>query len=364
MSNFFVSAGEVSGDIYAAEVVKALKDSQESCFFGMGGRAMASAGVDILHDPLAMSELGFALSRQSLQKHLKTAKKMVAATLQKKAAAALLVDYSGYHMYLGSLLTKAGIPVLHYIPPGVWFWGRWRARYLARRNISVATIFPAEHKIYQAKGARSHFVGHPLARDLQYLQGRPKDENLIALLPGSRRKEVEALLPEFLAAAELLKRDYPALKFILAPVAELPPEMVKKTMELGIDIVYNKGRELLAQATLAIVASGTATLEAALLATPALIVYKTDKLTYCLAKLLARVSFVGLPNLLLGEAVLPELLQKEANSPRIYQETVRLLQPRRRNEIIDKFATLKEVLAGREPAREVAALLWGLGRRR
>lgn len=362
MSNFFISAGEVSGDIYAARVVAEFKGNKRVHFFGMGGRAMAAAGVDISFDPMAMSDIGFALSRQSLRQHAKMAKKMVAAALQKEAVAALLVDYSGYHMYLGKLLTKAGIPVLHYIPPGVWFWGRWRAAYLARRGIAVATIFPSEHKIYQEKGAEAYFVGHPLAHDLQFLQGHPKDENLIALLPGSRRKEVAALLPEMLTAVRLLRHKYPNLKFSLAPAAGLEAEMVKKTMELGIDIVYNKGRELLAQATLAIVASGTATLEAALLATPAVIVYKIDKLTFFLAKFLAQVSFIGLPNLLLGEEVLPELLQEEANSRRIYQEAVRLLQPQRREEIIEKFAALKDILTDKNPAREVAALLQRLER--
>ncbi len=361
MKTFLISAGEVSGDMYGARVVKKIKERRECNFLGIGGPELAAAGVEILENTLTHSTYGFSAPLSKLGYFYRLGRKLAGEAQERKVAAALLVDFTGFNMYLALLLRRRGIPALHYIPPGVWFWGQWRASFLARQGVAVASIFPQEAEIYREKGVSTFFVGHPLLPQLKELRGKWEKEKRIALLPGSRTQEVRELLPPMVEAAGILKKKMPDMSFSVSRAPGIDEELLKPAQEAGLRVHEGSSRELLARSTLAITASGTATLEAALLGTPAVIVYRVDSLTYFLGKLLARVEAIGLPNLILGENILPELLQQEVNGTRISQAVMKIWEPDVYEEICERLAGLEEILGWEDPADRVGEILLELG---
>ncbi len=355
MSGYLIVAGEASGDYYAARVAERLQDFNPEFLCGLGGEALAAAGVSIWENPLDRSTFGVQGALTNMFSLISLARRTARRAGEEGIKKALLVDTSGFNMYLGSLLRRRGIDVLHYIPPGVWFWGRWRARFLARRGIRVATIFPREADIYRDYGVETHYVGHPLAGELSPPEN--KEENLVAVLPGSRKQELKDILPIMAAAVKILRKKRPELRFVLARAPGLDDALFQPAREAEIDIVPGKTREITGRAFLALAASGTVTLEAALLGTPAVIVYRTDSLTYWLGRRMARVDAIGLPNLVLGERFLPELIQKDLTAESLSEAAIDILEPARYNEVRQKLARVQAMLDREDTPGRVAELV-------
>jgi len=360
LAGYLIVAGEVSGDYYAAQAAEKLKDYNPEFLCGLGGEALEGAGVSIWENPLNRSTFGVKGGLSNLFSLLALARRTARRAKEMGIKKALLVDSSGFNMYLGSLLRRRGIEVLHYIPPGVWFWGRWRARFLARRGIKVACIFPREAEIYRDFGVETHYVGHPLAQELT--PEKEKEKDLIAVLPGSRTQELKDILPVMAKAVTILKKKKPELRFILARASGLAEELFEPAREVGIEIVEGKTREITGRAGLALAASGTVTLEAALLGTPSVIVYHTDRLTFWLGRRMARVDSIGLPNLVYGERFLPELLQENFTAENLAEAAIETLKPNRYRDIIEKLSRVQSMLELEDTPGRVAELL-AAGRR-
>lgn len=339
-----LAAGEASGDLHgAALAAELLRRRPDLELFGMGGVKMREAGVKLLFNPTTLSTIGFAEALKNAHLLRRVLARFGEAIAAEKPAAVVLIDYPGFNMRLAEMAHAAGVPVAFYFSPSAWAWGRGRADRVARSAAKVLAVFPFEADVYRAAGCDVEFVGHPLldivpadlSRDAaRRALGLPDDDapdaaagggrrgrRTVALLPGSRKQEIETLLPPMLEAARLLGEGY---RFVIpiAPTidrAEVEHHINRCRGQAGLDIRLGEGlvHEALAASDLAITASGTATLEAAILGTPMIIVYRVSGSTYLLAKMVLRVPFIGLPNIVAGRVVVPELVQHEATPGKI-----------------------------------------------
>ncbi len=379
MAEIFVTAGETSGDIYAARVVEELRLMIPGITItGMGRSRLARQGQQ-QYIKAGQGEIGLSGGLRSIGQHLNRIKLLQQKAAETSPDAALLVDYSGFNMYLGRRLRKEGLPVVHYIPPTAWVWGYWRAKWLARQDIRVAAIFPQEDEVYRRAGARSEFVGHPLLDEIsqprkqrlarenlsEYLKlaGRGElnsGDRVLALLPGSRDQEIEKLTRPLLEAAGKLSRDF-SLRIIIPQDSERDASLLADyadLFKLEVEVLANRSREVLAASDLALVASGTATLEAALLNCPQIIIYQTGKLTALLARLLVKTDYVGLPNIVAERSIVPELMQDDVKGDIIYKEARKLLEdPRMIRQQIEGYREIRSRLGSPGAARRTAELV-------
>ncbi len=347
MQELMIVAGEPSGDMHAARVAKKIRNRVSPLrISGMGGRELARLGQKKVVKTQGNNSFGLAGAIAGLPGHLSRAHRLLKAAEENEPRAVLLVDYSGFNMYLARGLRRRDIPAVHYIPPTAWSWGRWRARWLARQQVKVAAIFPQEYEVYREVGADVEYVGHPLRDEIpsSYDHRRCREqleeviknkgrsrlqagEKVLALLPGSRESEIESLLEPMLAAARRLQDDH-YLRPVIAVRGEdssLIREKLNDSMVDEVEIIAGHTRRVMGAADLGIISSGTATLEAALIGCPQLVVYRTDRLTAAAARVLLRTDHVSLPNIILGREVVPELVQKEARDDIIYKKAGELL---------------------------------------
>lgn len=317
-----VSAGEVSGDRIAAPVVTELRCRLPGCrFFGAGGPRLRSVGVEILHDVGALSVTGVteALGRASAGLHLLA--DMRRQIRRRRPALGLLVDYPGINLRLAGMLRRRGVPVLYFVAPQRWAWLSSRTRALGGCVDELAVTLPFEARWFRRRGIPATFVGNPVIDLFHPAPGEASDPPTVALLPGARVNEIERLLPPMVESLRLLDRELrPVVAVADARAAEL-------CGRLAPGIPQGSSREVLGAAGVGLCASGSATLEAAVAGVPVVICYRLSAVSAALARWLVRVPYVGLPNLLLGAPLLPELLQEEVSPPRMAHELRRLLAP-------------------------------------
>jgi len=339
-------AGEASGEGHAARLVAAFKEMRPGAeFCGIGGEAMAAAGVRIICPATALAVVGLS----EVVSHLPAvvwALRLVARTLrEERPDLVILVDFPDFNFWVARLAKYYRVPVLYYISPQVWAWRTYRVKTLARLTDRVAVIFPFEAEFYRQRGVAVDYVGHPFMETLPPVPDRravlgewglDPDRLTIALLPGSRAGEIERHLPTMLAAAVLLQQALPECQFVL-PLASTAPEGLVRglvaeltTAHTVVKIIPGQSYQALAAAHLAVVASGTATVEAALAGTPSVIVYRVSALSYLVGRRLVRVSHVGMANLLAGERLFPELIQEQFTPERLAGEVLNLVRDRRR----------------------------------
>ncbi|OCL25611.1 lipid-A-disaccharide synthase [Orenia metallireducens] len=355
MPKIMVVAGEVSGDMYAAKVIKEMKKIYPDLeFIGMGGRRMKLEGVELIYDPTKLSTIGFIEAIKHLRLAYKILNKLDKAMKEEKPDVILLVDYSGFNMKVAKIAQKNGIPAVNYFAPSAWVWGKGRAKKMAKCQVKIASVFPMEEKVYREAGADVEFVGHPildlvepeLSRDeFQKSYNINSNNKVIGLLPGSRQQEIEGLLTPMLEAAEEIKNSYENIQFILPLADSISKENIEERVRgynLDIKLVAGHSYEVMEVADLLLVASGTATLEATCFQTPMVIVYKTTKTTYWLGKMLVKLPYIGLPNIIAEKEIVPELLQGEVTGQRIAKEAIAILNSKERTEEIK--AGLKEVI--------------------
>jgi lipid-A-disaccharide synthase len=286
----------------------------------------------------------------------------------------VLIDFPEFNLRLARRARRAGVPVVYFIPPQLWAWRAGRVRQMARRVSRVLAVFPFEPPLYERAGVPVEFVGHPLLDvlplDLTRDEARRRldadpGHSLIGLLPGSRREEVERLLPPMLEAARRLAADDGRRRFVLGLAPTVPREQVQAHLRHAgpgpaIALVEGQTYEVMAAADALLIASGTATLEAALLGTPMVLCYRVSRTTELIARLLARVQWIGLPNLVSGRAVVPELIQGQVTGERLAREASRLLEDpvaatAQRAALKELRARLGEPGVGRRAARAVLA---------
>jgi len=343
-----IVAGEASGDAHAARLVAALKERRpEVRFWGIGGRALAAQGVRLLVPAEELAVVGFVEVVRHLPKVIRALRLLWQALLKEKPALCILVDFPDFNFLVMRLAKGRGVPVLYYISPQVWAWRRHRVHTLARYADRLAVIFPFEVEFYRRYGVKADFVGHPFRdslpslpprRELARSFGLDPEALTLALVPGSREGEIRRHLPTLLEAARRLHHLLPEIQFLLPLASTIPRTLVEGVVEESwgkgalarpspsLTLTTGGAYPALAAAHLALAASGTVTVEAALAGTPTIIVYRLSRLTFLVGKLLIRVKFIGMANLLAGEALFPELLQDDFRADRLVAEVLRLLR--------------------------------------
>ncbi|HEX6790643.1 MAG TPA: lipid-A-disaccharide synthase [Candidatus Krumholzibacteria bacterium] len=353
-------AGELSGDMHAAHVVAAIRRRMPGArITGMAGAHCAAAGMDVRFEYRDYAVIGFTGILSSLPRFHRLEKRMRA--LIDDADLFIPVDYPGLNLRLCDHARARGRRVLYYIAPQVWAWGAGRVERMRRSVDRVAVVLPFETAIYRDAGVQAEFVGHPFITDHELPAPLPQSErDGVALLPGSRTGEVRAMLPLFLAAAERLAQRRPGLRIMASrsPVVDASVyDELTRHAKAGIE--WSEGASaLLSRARVAMVASGTATLEAALLETPLVVAFRTGALNYALARRVVKIPNIGLVNVLLGEQVAPELLQAAATPDALAAAVERLLDDRaHRDTMLERFRGLRDQLgrgAGSERVAQMA----------
>ncbi len=381
LTGVLISAGEASGDRHAAGLMAATArltgDRGGIRFFGLGGDAMAAAGLDSVAHSDEVAVVGFAEVIRELPRIRRVFRRLLRAAEARRPRLAVLVDFPDFNLRLARRLRRLGVPILYYVSPQVWAWRRRRVRTIARLVDRMLVLFPFEVEFYRGHELRVDHVGHHLVDDVPELEsawdrqaGLP-EQPVLALLPGSRNSEVRRNLPPMLRAAAALVGNPSGrrqVRLILAPTVD--PGLVRRLLGRGplnedrLTVVSRDRLAAVAAAHLAFCASGTATLEVGILGTPMVVVYRMSPLTWAIGRLLVDLPFVSLANLVLGRQAVPELLQADATHERIAAEACRLLERRPR---IDRMrAALAELrpALGEPGASERAAccLLEELGR--
>jgi lipid-A-disaccharide synthase len=362
-------AGEASGDALGARLAAALLRAEPSLhLYGIGGAAMREAGVDTFIDTAELSVMGFAELGREVGRVLGAWRTLRRELQSGRPDLFVPIDFPDFNLPLCKSAHKARVPVFYYVSPQVWAWRRGRIDTIARSVSSMLVLFPFEAEIYREHGVDAHFVGHPLVEDVVATRPRAEvrrelgigaAEKLVALLPGSRKREVESMLPPMARAVSLLGQG------VRAVVAEAPS--LDRGLVAGVlrkagaadRIACRRGDayNLLGAADVAFVTSGTATLEAALVGCPMVVAYRMSAFSYALARRLVKVPFIAMPNLLLGRRVVPELVQQDATAEAIAREAARILEDdTERARMIKDFAEIRTILA-RPGAADAAAEL-------
>ena len=369
--SILIIAGEVSGDLHAAKVVRAVKArSPETVFWGIGGDDMRAEGVELLQHTDQMSVMGIVEVLKHYRFFKETLNQVLAEVDRRKPDVALLVDYPGFNLRLAAELKKRGVKVYYYISPKVWAWNKKRIPKMAKIIDRLMVVFPFEVEVFKGSGLQVDFVGNPLVAQIddilaQELKPLPwKSDRRIALLPGSRRQEIERILPTMLSAAKKLEVQFPDLSFMIASpnerIEKIVNEQVAQCPEKPsrLDVICGHARELMRQAEVAMVTSGTATLETALIGTPHILVYKTSAFTYWFAKAVVKISHIGLVNIVAGRTVCPELIQQDADPETLAMEMAKLMSDTPERQVMLKgYAEVRQLLGAKKASENVAEIL-------
>jgi lipid-A-disaccharide synthase len=383
---FLIVAGEASADAHAARMIQNLEQLGTTRVRGVTGPALAAAGAERVVDMNELAVIGFSGVVARLPRILTAYRRLLAESETFRPDAAVLVDSPGFNFRLGPALKKRGVRVFYYIAPQVWAWHPERAHAMSRWVDRLAVVFPFEEPLFREAGVAVRFVGHPLLDALETERdeagfraelGVAPQDRVLGLLPGSRRQEIRHHLPAMLETARRLSQTRPDLATVvpLAPGLALD-ELAAAGVEgvaggsgpvLGaraaglprLKVVAGRTRAVQAFATACAVASGTATLECALFGTPLVIVYRTGALNYALARRLVRLPRIGLPNVISGEEVAPELLQGDLTAPRLAGLLEPLLDdPASRDRARARLRGVREKLGAPGASRRTAELLW------
>lgn len=370
MTRILISAGEASGDIHAAAVTAAIKKIDSSAeVFGMGGDALRNAGGEVLFDIKDHGVMGFVEVLKKLPDLFKLRDDFEKVMDERKPDCLITVDYPGFNMKLAKLAHDKGIPVVSYIAPSAWAWHKSRAKKVAKIVDKVACIFPFEYDVYKEAGAPVEFVGHPLVdivkpkmsqAEAMAFAGKEEGKKLILLMPGSRLMEIEKMLPTLLEAAKLIKKQLPEVSFVMPRAGTIPISLLEEKIKAsGLEVKITEGNnyDLFSVADLALATSGTVTLEAALCGLGSVIVYKTNPVTYFIAKLVVNIPHIGLPNIVAAKSVLPELIQNDFTPAKVAQEALALLESERNAKMKEDLAYVKERLGKPGAVGRVAELV-------
>lgn len=342
MPRILIVTGEASGDLHGAHLVKALKAlSPDLQIVGIGGASMQAAGAEVVKDIPQLDVMGL-IGLSAVKTMLQRVSRIRALIKRERWDLVVLIDNPGLNFHFARVAKASGLKVLYYIAPQVWAWRRGRMRWIQQRVDHVVAILPFEEPLYKNAGVRCTFVGNPLLdevaptydRDALRRQfGLTDDGPVIGLFPGSRKAELLEHVPLLLETVKRLVERHPTMQFVLAQASSVQDRFLAdllKSSPVPIKVFRNMASEVMAASDLLVVKSGTSTLQAAVVGTPMILFYRAPSwITYRLARLLIRVPWIGLANLVAGRGIVPELIHDEATPERLAQETVRLLTDRR-----------------------------------
>ncbi|HYK89141.1 MAG TPA: lipid-A-disaccharide synthase [Acidobacteriota bacterium] len=369
-------AGEASADRYGARLVRRLRARRGKgtiYFYGTGGDEMRAAGVDLVAHVRDLAHIGPREAVAHFRRYLATFRRLVRSSVEHPPELAILLDFPEFNLRLAKKMKRAGIKVIYYISPQLWAWRRGRIRTVRNYVDKMLVILPFEEAFYREHGIEVEFVGHPLLEDFSprydrvaFLRGMGLEPEVktIAILPGSRRKEIDYILPTLLRAAQLILRSCPA-QFLISVAPTVDEDQLRRVAGGILQGNPNAGcfrmakaasRDVLANSDFAFVKSGTSTLEAALVGKPFVIIYKISPISWWFGNLLVHSSLKGLVNLIAKEEIVPEYLQQDANPDALAKVALEFLrEPKRAEAMKTRLADIREMLSVRCASDSVAA---------
>jgi lipid-A-disaccharide synthase len=351
-------AGEASGDLHGSHLVKELLSLDPRLqFYGVGGEKMKNEGVELIADSKEMAVVGITEVLLKLKSICRIYRKLKNSLAAHSPSLVILIDYPDFNLRFAREAKKKNIPIVYYISPQVWAWRKGRIKKIGRLIKKMIVIFPFEKKIYEEAKIDVDFVGHPLLDSIRPRFSREEafqkfsltsGVTTIGLLPGSRINEVRRLLPPMIEAVPLISKQINPVQFIVPVAPGLDVGDVQNLLgskRENIRVVENNIYDVMRISDVVIVASGTATIEAAIMGAPMIVVYRVSPLTYLLGKMLIKVKNIGMVNIIAGKTVVPELIQKDVTPKKITSAVVRMLEnPSKQEEIKKELSSLKETI--------------------
>jgi len=365
---YYIIAGEASGDLHASNMMKSLKNKDSNAEFRFwGGDLMLEQGGTLVKHYRDLAFMGFLEVLQNLGTILRNIKLCKTDIKKYKPDVLILVDYPGFNLRIAKYAKKLGIKVIYYISPQLWAWKEGRVKIIKKYVDEMLVILPFEEDFYKKHNIKAKFVGHPLLDAISHLpklnEEKFRNENklgnreIIALLPGSRKQEVSKMLEIMLSVKDF----FPEFDFVIAGAPSLDQDFYKKYINEGIYFVSNKTYDLLRISKAALVTSGTATLETALLGIPQVVCYKGSKISYEIAKrLIKHIKYICLVNLIMDKEVVTELIQKDLNTENLRSELSNILSHgKERIDILNEYEQLYKKLGGIGASNRVAEIITG-----
>ncbi len=365
-----IVSGEASGELYGALLAERLFDRySDILIYGVGGERMRKAGVKLIGE--ITGAFGITETFSSLSRLQKNYDSIIRCLDTEHPEVVVLIDFPDFNLKVARAAKERGLKVLYYVGPQVWAWRKKRIRTIVSLTDAIAVILPFEEEIYRKNGARCEFVGHPIMEEILAVKGsrgfirqslglRP-DGEVLALLPGSRDSELKRLLPLYLEVVGELSRRYGSLQYILPLAVSVDRKahraLLGRLQDRGVRLVDGRSTEALMAADYALIASGTATLQAALIGVPMVVVYKLFPLTYIIGRLVVNVKYISLVNILYGGEIVKELIQWKANKSNVLAEIERLIREEtvRRN-MKKAFNEIRDIYYDKRPSERVAEM--------
>ncbi len=364
--NILLVAGEVSADQHGAALLKALKQLNPNLeFWGIGGNNLAENGMELLFHLEKLAFLGVGEVVRHLPFIRRVMKTVEKQARERRPACAILIDYPGFNLSLAARLKKFNVPIVYYISPQLWAWGKHRVKKIKKYVDKMLVLFPFEKTFYAQYGIQAEYVGHPLVdKHFSHLPKQFKEvkagSEILGVLPGSRRNEIKALLPKMLKTAALLQQQKQIQKALVLKVPHLPRSLYQNILnELGTqaEIVEEPMYRFLPRLDAALVTSGTATLETAYFAVPMVIVYHVNALTYWLGRMLVKVDHIGLANIVAEEEIAPELIQNDFTPQRAAALLKEMLNPQKNKSVREKMLVVRKKLGEPGASRRAAQII-------
>jgi len=368
-----IVTGESSGELYGSLLAKALKEkSPDARIIGIGGERMRAAGVEMISG--IASSFGISEAIIAYKTLKATFKKALDAIDQFSPQVLVLIDYPDFNIRLAKAAKKKGIKVLYYVSPQVWAWRKGRVKTIAGISDRIAVLLPFEEEIYKGTGVPCEFVGHPILEEIESMKedkaslrkalGINEASHVIALLPGSRPHELKSLLPVMIDVVKSFKAEFPDYncRFVMPVAPNVDIDKYRDEINIlkdeGVIIRKENAVKVLSTSDMAVIASGTATLQAAFLETPMVVIYKVSPFSYFIAKLIVDVKYVSLINVISGIEVVKEFLQSYANAKNIISELKKIMQDKDyREDMINRFRAAREMFAAQKPSARVAEMI-------
>jgi lipid-A-disaccharide synthase len=369
--NLLIIAGETSGDLHGASLIRELRKLDLNISIaGIGGNRMKAEGMELLFHLRQMSFLGLI----EIIRHIPFVKKVQAELIKevkkRDIKTAVLIDYPGFNLSIAQKLKKLGVSIIYFISPQVWAWGAGRIKKIKRLVDKMLVILPFEENLFKENSIDAEFIGHPLLEQMDNYRFLHRDEffnkfsldktrEILLLLPGSRQQEVKKIFPEAMCAADKLAKEF-NLQVIIACSEDIDDKFFSGLTQLSdYKVIKGYTYDLYKQSRFGIIKSGTSTLEAGLLGLPMLIVYSTHPLTFYIGKKVVKIDRIGLVNIVAEEMIVPELLQKEANKEKIYETAKSILADKLKYETIkNKLSYLKGKLGSAGASRRAAEVIY------
>lgn len=362
---YYIIAGEASGDLHGSNLMKAIKQKDENAEFRFwGGDLMQAQGGTLVKHYRDLAFMGFVEVIQNLGTIIKNIKFCKEDIRKFQPDTLILIDYPGFNLRIAKFAKELGIRVVYYISPQLWAWKEGRVETIKKFVDEMLVILPFEKDFYKKHSVDAHFVGHPLLDAISDLspvnqhnfkiENRLGNQEIIALLPGSRKQEVSKMLETMLS----VRSEFPDYQFVIAGAPSLPKEFYQEFLDENVHFVSNKTYDLLRCSKAALVTSGTATLETALLNIPEVVCYKGSSISYAIAKRLVKhIKYISLVNLIMDKEVVKELIQNELNTLNLVKELKAILHGEERERILHDYAELRKKLGGKGASEKAAEII-------